>query len=470
MTYHSLRLPWIVSAGLLMIGLIGAPSAAAPPQTAPSVKPRIATRVFFQDDDARTLKWAELIVGDTIQISSVGIVSGFPKLDGDRQSLVQMEAAAGMLLIGVRDDDDGTFQSGWVLIDTGVDEEEHGDHSHWNYRRPPRVRASVLDDKQGNPAHLYCYDGVFYLANDKLNGYTRLDPAGITQTDDATAISKRAAFHQGGGGHITLAAAENRVAYSSWIDREGPNKGRIDVTALKPGGNAQIGYTFALPHGGIHGAIVCQGKAFFAPAEGICWVTADVSLKADPQQLQIHHHDLGKDGDKPRRTGAFTSFGKHVAFVTGAGPTAALCLADASRDAVEVHRLPLTMAEGNRPAGLEFVQPRTGSPLAFVFHDHAAEVEAPNRLSLVEVDPNTDGNWSDAKIALELDVGKSRVEGHAGHHSVAFDADRRRALFTNPGDGTVTIFSLDERKIVTEFRVSGVPTKLLAVGGRGSAH
>ena len=429
---------WKLCAGLLMGWLFGLlPVGASEPVT---VKPRVGTRLFFQDDDANTLKWADVLVGDSIQLGPVGVVTDFPELNGDRQSLVQMEAAAGMVLVGVRDDDNGAFQSGWILIDTGVDEDEHGDHSHWNYPRPPRVRASVLDDKQGNPAHLYCYDNVFYLANDQRDGFTRLDPAGIQQADDAAAIRIRAAFHRGGGGHITLAAVEKRVAYSSWIDRDGPNKGRIDVTALSPSGNTQIGYTFSLPHGGIHGAAVTQGKVFFAPSEGIYWAAADVSLQSNASKVQAHHVDLGKDGDKPRRTGAFTTFGKHVAFVTGAGPSAAVYLADASRSTVDVHRLALTMAEGNRPAGLEFVQPRKGSPLAFVFHDHAADVDAPNRLSIIEVDPNTDGTWSDAKISLELDVGKSRVEGHAGHHSVAFDADRRRAIFTNPGDGTLTVF------------------------------
>ncbi len=375
-----------------------------------------------------------------------------------------------MLLIGIRDDDDGQFQSGWALVDTGVEEEEHGDHSHWRYVRPPRVRASVLDDKQGNPAHLYCYDDVFYLANDRRDGFTRLDPQGIEQDDEAAEIRQRAAFHAGGGGHITLAAAEKRVSYATWIDRDGPNKGRVDVTALQPAGNTQIGYSFHLPHGGLHGATVNQGKVFLAPTEGIDWVAVDRDLMTDPQHVALQHVDLGKDGEKPRRTGAFTTFDKHVAFVTGNGPTAALCFADASRSRIDVTRLPLTMAEGNRPSGLEIVLPRKGSPLAFIFHDHAAGVDAPNQLSLVEADPNGDGNWSDAKVSLELVVGKSRVDGHTGHHSVAFDADRRRAYFTNPGDGTVTVLSLDGRQVAADAHVSGLPTKLLAIGGRASSH
>lgn len=432
--------------------------------------PRVLTRLFFQDDDATTLKWADLLAGNPPQLGPIGTVSGFPKLDTEHQSLVQMEAAFGVILVGIRDDDGGQFQSGWVLVDTGVEAEEHGDHSHWSYPRSPTVRAQVLDKQQGNPAHLYVYDGVFYLANDQKNGFTRLDPTGISAKDDAATICQRAAFHAGGGGHITLAAVRNSVAYSSWIDRDGPNKGRVDVTPLSPAGTTKPRYSFQLPHGGIHGAIANQGKVFFAPGDGICWVHADLTLQADPKSIAIQHLSLGKDGERPRRTGAFTTYGKHVAFTTGAGPNAEVGFINASENDIKLNRLTVPMAEGNRPAGLEFIQPRKGSPLAFVFHDHPADVDALYRLSLLEVDPNRDGDWADAKIGAELDVGKARIDGHAGHHSVAFDADRRRAIFSNPGDGTLTVLDLESRKVVTDFLVSGVPSKLIAHGGRASGH
>ncbi len=73
-----------------------------------------------------------------------------------------------------------------------------------------------------------------------------------------------------GGGHITLAAIENRVAYATWIDRQGDNLGRVDVVPLQRDSTA--GYSFHLPSGGIHGATANSGKVFFAPADGICWV------------------------------------------------------------------------------------------------------------------------------------------------------------------------------------------------------
>ncbi|HTN03589.1 MAG TPA: hypothetical protein VL132_16985, partial [Planctomycetaceae bacterium] len=191
----------------------------------------ILTRVLFQDDDTRTLKWADLRAGEPPTLGPVQPVEGFPKLDSERQTLVQMEAAQGYVLVGVRDDDSGNFQSGWVLIETGVVEEEHGDHSHWTYPRPPQVRASVLNDKQGNPAHLYCYDNVFYLANDQLDGYTRIDPAGVKSTDDVAAIRRKASFFQGGGRHITLAVVGGTVGYSTWIKKPASGLG-LDVRFL----------------------------------------------------------------------------------------------------------------------------------------------------------------------------------------------------------------------------------------------
>ncbi|MDB5347288.1 MAG: hypothetical protein JWP89_5665 [Schlesneria sp.] len=432
--------------------------------------PRILTRLIFQDDDAKTLKWADLLVGDPPQLGPIAQVHGFPRLDTKHQSLVQMEAASGLVLVGVRDDEDGQLQSGWILIDTGVDADEHGDHSHWSYPRTPTVRAQVLDKQQGNPAHLYVYDGMFYLANDKKNGFTRLDPSGISAKDDTATIQKRAAFHSGGGGHITLAAVGNSVAYSSWIDREGVNQGRVDVTAISPAGAGKPSYSFHLPYGGIHGAAANQGKIFFAPSDGICWVKADLVLQADPKNIAIQHLSLGKDGDRPRRTGAFATYGKHVAFVAGSGPKAEVAFVDASEKVIQMNRITVPMAEGNRPSGLEIVRPRNGMPLVFVFHDHTADVEAPYRLSLLESDPDGDGNWNDAKIATEIDVGRARVDGHAGHHSLAFDADRRLAVFSNPGDGTISLLDLDARKIITQFHVSGVPSKLIATGGRASGH
>ena len=435
---------------------------AAPPVAANAKR---LTRVFFQDDATKTVKWADLLAGKPPQLSEAREVEGFPKLDAVRQTLVQMEVAKGHVLVGVRDDDDGKFQSGWVLINTGLETADHGNHLDWNYARSPKVRATMLDDQQGNPAHLYCYEDEFYLANDQKGGFTRLAPGEIKATDDEAAVRAKAAFHQGGGGHITLAVMNHRMAYSTWIDREGPNKGRVDLTLVAPAGTTQLAGTFHLPSGGIHGATACADKIFFAPTDGVCWVKSDGSIPVDANTIEINHLDLGQDGEKPRRTGGFKTLNGHVGFVTGAGPEAALCLVNAKAAQPSVIRVPVKMAEGNRPAGLELVKPRRGNPIAVLFHDHAGDVEAPNRMSIIALDPNGDGAWTDAQLGPEFDVGASKIEGHGGHHSITFDSDRFRAIFSNPGDGTLVLFSLDDRKPIATFKVGGTPSKILAIGG-----
>ncbi len=133
----------------------------------------LQTRLFFQDDKDLGLYWMDVTAGDKPTPGKPERVAGFPKLDPERQTLVQMREAKLYLMVGVRDEEQGGYESGWVLIRTGVEEEAHGDHSHWIYTGPPQVVATQLDSQQGNPAHVYCYDDVFYVANDALGGFTR---------------------------------------------------------------------------------------------------------------------------------------------------------------------------------------------------------------------------------------------------------------------------------------------------------
>lgn len=424
----------------------------------------VLSRLFFQDDEARTIRWADLYSGASPTLGPIQEIAGFPPLDAESQSLVQMESIEGLLLVGVRDSEGGTKQSGWILIDAGVESEEHGDHRDYFYSRKPRVRAVCLDEKQGNPAHLYVYDQVFYLANDKLAGYTRLDPAGIRPADKAAAILAQAEFIPGGSGHITLAAVDRKVGYSTWIDREGKNRGRVDVTSLA---KRKIGYSLHLPHGGLHGATANSGKVFFAPVDGICWLQADLAAAAEPAKVQIQHLSLGKhpQSDKPLRTGSFTNLGKHVLFVAGDGPSASLQMVNAAAQVPVMHKLPLNMAVGARPAGLEAEMLVGDFPMALIFHEHAAESDAEHQVSLVELDPNLDGDYRDARVGKVLKVGRSKVSGHAGHHAAAFLPNRRHVVYTNPGDGTLGILRIRRLEMVAEIQVGGVPTKIEAIGG-----
>ena len=155
-----------------------------------------------------------------------------------------------MIGVGVRDDANGTHESGWVLVQSGVGYIDHGDHGHWTFKDKPSVWDSRLDPKQGNPAHLYLYDGRFFLANDKLNGYTRIDPKKYEKGKDGTLTKDSPRFLAGGGNHITLAVVDDRVGYSCWIDGGG-ERDCVDVTPSRPKGSEP--YSFHCPPACIHG-------------------------------------------------------------------------------------------------------------------------------------------------------------------------------------------------------------------------
>jgi len=425
-------------------------------------------RIVWQDREEKTLRWGQFSEVDSeIEFTRHDSVQGFPRLDAERNELVQMERIGRVVVVGIRDDDDGQYQSGWAAIDMGVRSHSHGDHDDHDYREPPRVIASVVDKSQGNPAHLYQYDGKFYLANDKLDGFTQLDPMHLLRQDD----QQHGRFFRGGGGHITLAAIDGKIAYATWSSREEANNGRIDVSDLSQTGEEAIAYSFQLPVGGLHGATANQGRVFFAPSDGIYYVNADMNLKQSAESVEMHHLSLGKDEatDRPHRTGAFTTHRNWVLCNTGKHDTAALCLIDASADQPSVIKLTI-----DTPDGLTLTTPTTvltaaGKRYAFLFQDRK-EGDAQEQLVVVDLDPNADRDLSDAKVIKHLPVGPSEVSGHYGHHEIDFDADARWAVITNPGSGKLQLLSLTDLEFRGEYEAGGMPTKVLCVGGKQTHH
>lgn len=403
------------------------------------------TRVFFQDDESKTVKWADLLAGQSLALAKPEVVAGFPKLDPATQSLAQMQIAQGQLLVAVRDNEDGKIQSGWVLIDCGIETRPHGNHLDWVYARNPQVKATQLDKEQGNPPHVYVYGNQFYVTQDKRSGFTRVDP-----------VTQKSQFYSGGGGHISLAVMGD-VALASWIDREGPNVGRVDLISLA---DPTATRALTLPHGGIHGAAVAANKAFFASAGGIDWFEGTKADGLSPQKI-----DLGKIGETPRRTGHFSTLGHHVGFVTGSGPDTEFGLLDASQTPPTLAKLAVPMAAGAQPGGLELIKPRRGNAVAVVFHEAEGDAAGRSKMSLLELNPNGDQKWDDLRVGPEFTVGKPKIAGHSGHHAISVDSDQFRCILSNPGDGTLTVFSLDERKLIMNYTVGGIPTRVIAYGG-----
>lgn len=425
-------------------------------------------RIVWQDRDAKALRWGQFSQVDSqVQFSKYDNIEGFPQLDAERNELVQMHRVGRVVVVGIRDDEDGQYQSGWAAIDMGVRSHSHGDHDDHVYKEPPHILASVVDQSQGNPAHLYQYEGMFYLANDKLNGFTKLDPLHLLRQDD----HQNGQFYRGGGGHITLAAIDGKVAYSTWAARDEENNGRIDVSDLTRFGEDAIAYSFQLPVGGLHGATASEGRVFFAPSDGIYYVDADINLKQSPESVEFHHLSLGRDeqSDQPNRTGAFTTHRNWVLCTTGKHGAASLCLIDASARQLSVIKLPI-----DTPDGLSLTTPTTvvtaaGKNYAFLFQDRK-EGDLAEKLVIVDLDPNADRDLSDAKVVKHLTVGPSQVTGHYGHHEIDFDADRRWAVVTNPGSGKLQLLSLADLEFRGEYEVGGMPTKVLCVGGEQIHH
>jgi hypothetical protein len=419
-------------------------------------------RIVWQDDADHTLKWSDLtrdLKGFSLNQQSL---EGFPKLDSTQQNFVQMEESGGIIVLGIHDSEEGAFGSGWVAVDSGVVEEEHGDHSHWKFEKKPHVLHSQLDKEQGNPAHVYLYQGDIFLANDKKNGFTILSPVSLRNASTRASATR---FFSGGGSHITLAAVDGKVCYATWVDREGDNAGRVDVVPIDHATNT-IGYELKLPSGGLHGATANSGRVFFAPADGICWVDADVELSKKKDDVKIHHLSLGEDSEtgKPRRTGAFSNHSHFVLVTTGAKESASFCMIDAKAKEPKIMEVSLPLEDGLAWTTPACVTTSAGKHFAFLFSDRRGS-EATESLAIVNLDPNKDGDLSDAKLEKKLPVGASKVVGHGGHHEIGFSSSGRWAFVTNPGDGSIWVISLSTLEVESKHQVDGVPSRILVIGG-----
>ncbi|MCM2373220.1 hypothetical protein [Aporhodopirellula aestuarii] len=419
---------------------------------------RTVARLFWQDHENATLMWGNLQKTDEGYSLSENKVEGFPALDVDEQSLVQMQSDDGLIVVGVRDEAGGEIGSGWVAIESGAVREEHGDHYHWRFPTVPAVHTTRIDASQGNPAHVYHYDDAFVMANDQHNGFTMLTAKSIRESKSPETAGR---FISGGGGHITLAVADGKVAYSTWIDREGENAGRVDVVGL--GEQSGKKYRLDCPTGSLHGATYNSGKVFFAPSDGICWVNADLDLNDDPKSVAVNHLEIGTDADgKPFRTGAFKNLGRHVIFSSGKADQSRLCFVDASKPEPTIETLMLEMSEQQSMLTPIVGTGPGGSPIALCFAE-SKDTPENDQLWVVDLDPDGDGKFCDAKAREPIAVGRSRIEGHFGHHDAVFLPRGRQIAVTNPGDSSIWIISLRDQSVITKFDCKGTPTSLISI-------
>lgn len=419
--------------------------------------PRKIARLVWQDNQSQSLRWADLERSNTDWSAKPQAIANAPLLDPEHQQFSQMQRLGRSLVVGVRDDDHGAFSSGWIAVDSGVTLEEHGDHYHAHYNNPPTVAASQLDTQQGNPAHVYRIGKRIFLANDSKQGFTIL----AASLSDASSpfVSK---FFAGGGSHITLASVDDRYCFATWPDREGDDAGRIDVVSISEESSGNI-QSFKTHSGGLHGAASIANRVFFAPSDGIDWL--DVGKWKPGQVPAVEHIDLGKDPEsgKSYRTGAFETHSNYVLFTYGTGPNSKLGMIDSRNPSLKLDSLVIDATEGLALATPVAFRAGNDKHYAWIVH-HRRGSENQEKLSSVELDPNGDGRFDDAKLHKQLAIGASKIANHSGMHDIAMLPDRRTACISMPGEGAIWIVSIYSMEVLAKLEVGGTPTKLEAFG------
>ena len=476
------RVPW--AAVLFVVTL--AMTVTATGVTQAIQPPQVLTRVFFVDRQTQVVKWAELLAGERPQMTAVKSIAGFPTLDPAQQEIIGLEVSAGMLLVAVAAREPAAAR-GWLLVECGAYEEAHGDHSHWIYPIAPRVRAMSMDTKQQNPTRLLQQAGAFFWTY-QGGGFARLDPSNIASNATADSLLRRVAVHAGGDG-VALAAIANVVAFAGGTGTEGGNAGRVDVALLKSAGNDKLVTSVKLAAAPVEQMATTYNRVFVSGGGKLEWFAVPSRIAADASQYPVQSVlDDGNPTEANAATdgplGPMSVYGRYVAFCQGTGSTAAFCSIDAAVASPRVRRVSLNATADARPGRFELMRNRRGQPLALVFLEapaaagngagSAAGNAVPNpagkssdRLAILELDPNRDGDWADAKLAATVAVGH---HAENANHVLSVDADQRRAVYSNPGDGTIMIFSLDDRQTINGFKVGGQPTEVRAVGGRVSNH
>ncbi|MCA9010077.1 MAG: hypothetical protein KDB01_10040, partial [Planctomycetaceae bacterium] len=142
---------------------------------------------------------------------------------------------------------------------------------------------------------------------------------------------------------------------------------------------------------------------------------------------------------------------------------------DATAAQPTVVKLPIDTAVGLSLTAPEVVLASGGKRYAFLFQDRQ-EGEIQEQLTIVDLDPNGDRNFSDAAVAKTIPVPASKVDGHDGHHSISFDSEGRTACFTNPGEGTIWVISLRDLNVRAKAIVGGTPGEIIAIGAPEHKH
>lgn len=410
------------------------------------------TRVFWQDRETQRLSYADVTTTNQWNLKR-GWVTGFPKLDAAEQSLGHMNQAGGLLALNVTG-----ASGGWVAIDSGAYEEPHGNHTHWKYNKLPATKLSNLKSDKTADSRSYVYDNQLYVTDPALSGFTKANPSAVRYGG-----SNATRFFKGGSGKMAVAAVNNAVAYATH-----EKTGQVDVVNLLKA-PSEPAYGFTLGAGDVSAATANSGKAFFAHEGGISWVFADTTTSKSADSVQVNKVADSSTSKTPMAAvNSFANQRNWIVFTDSANST--VCLINAAAQNPQVVRLPIAMAEGLKLSDPSVVL-SLGKRYAFVFQERTDAFQTiQEQLTVIELDPNRDRDFSDAKVKVSIPVGASRVSGGDGHHGICFDAYGRHGIITDPADGILSVMSVQKMAIVAKFQVGGIPDRIMAVGAPEHFH
>jgi len=432
---------------------------------AQNVRATTITRLFWQDRETNRLSYADLVTTNAWGLQR-GWVTDFPKIDGEIQNLGAMQQTGGLVLVGVQDNQNEADKGGWIAIDSGVFEEPHGNHFHWKYTQTPKSIYHRIDATQGSANSVTVQNSTFLVIN-SAGQFIRVRPNEVKQQQHQSAIriySPDSAFH-------SLAVVNGRIGYGVRA-ADATDPGTVDVLNLDQAPEKLVAYSIPVSDTPLTAVAVNSGKAFFSTSDGVAWVNVDTTLSGSAATETVNRIEESKTlADTTAFSAeALVSTAGYVLCSVGSGKGSALRLINASSPQPSVTSVAVPVAEGLQLTSPEVIL-SLGKRFAFLFQERIdANSDSQEHLTVVELDPNRDRSFSDARVTVTMPVGASKIDGEHGHHGICFDAYGRHAVITNPGDGVLTVLSLQNMRTVASFRVGGAPDHITAVGAPEHFH
>jgi len=408
-----------------------------------NVREKTIMRVFWQDAASQKLSYANLTASSRWNLRR-GWVGGFPQLEASTQSLGEMVAVDGQVFVSVTAADD-TAAGGWLCLDSGAFEEPHGNHTHWKYTRTPRVRQSELAVGRGQTAGLMQHNGTVVHA-DSTGACTLLTTGQMKFGGDRglrqLTLPQPARFCLIEGQHLFTAGEKSeRIATASY-----------DISAATRPLNGSD-----FPGAQLTGIVYNSGRKFVAYDRGIQReISRANGRETTSLDLQEMVHEMTSEQD-------------WVLFTCGVGEDTRLCLTRAADPGRGFVTLPVPGSDGTKPRSLS-TKLSLGKRHAFVIQETAtAGTPAKEQLVIIRLDPNKDGDFSDATIRQRIDLGM-RPPAPAGNSGLCFDAYGRYAVVSSPAAGVLTVISLSKMSVVARFQVGGAPGRIVGVGAAEHFH